>query len=248
MPGYTSVGATPMQCNLRRSKFAQVPLLLSALLLVSVAHAAVPTISSISPATITAGAADTGIAIIGSNFSHSSYVLLNGYHLATTYVSGSKLTAIVPAPQLAGPNTYGVRVYRPGFFGGLSNVVTLTVQPVPPAILQITTLTLPAITLGVFYSTTLSASGGIVPYAWSLPCGALPTGLTLSSAGIISGTPTVPGDFSFVVAVTDSEKKPSPYPSTDNSVPIDCTKLLASPATIAKRRKPGVFAIGVAAK
>src|SRR5713226_4121892 len=104
MLGYTSVGATPMQCNLRMRKFAQVPLLLSALLLVSVAHAAVLTISSISPATITAGATDTVIAIIGSNFSHSSYVLLNGYNLATTYVSGSKLTAIVPAPQLAGPN------------------------------------------------------------------------------------------------------------------------------------------------
>jgi hypothetical protein len=54
------------------------------------------------------------------------------------------------------------------------------------------------------YSAALSATGGLPPYTWSINSGALPTGLTLSSAGAISGTPTVSGDFTFTAQVVDS--------------------------------------------
>ena len=50
---------------------------------------------------------------------------------------------------------------------------------------------------------TLVANGGTLPYTWSLAGGTLPTGLTLSSSGVISGTPTAAGTFSFTVRVTD---------------------------------------------
>lgn len=55
------------------------------------------------------------------------------------------------------------------------------------------------------YTGTLGATGGKPPYTWALAAGStLPTGLTLSSAGSILGTPTVTGTFSFTVTVTDA--------------------------------------------
>jgi len=64
---------------------------------------------------------------------------------------------------------------------------------------------LPAALVGTSYSTTLQAAGGKAPLTWTLAAGStLPAGLTLSSAGVISGTPTSSGSFSFTVKVSDS--------------------------------------------
>ncbi len=62
----------------------------------------------------------------------------------------------------------------------------------------------PAGVVGSPYSTALQASGGVTPYTWSISGGALPGGLTINSAtGVISGTPTTAGSFSFTVQVKD---------------------------------------------
>jgi hypothetical protein len=52
--------------------------------------------------------------------------------------------------------------------------------------------------------TTLTASGGTEPYAFSISAGALPTGLALSSTGVISGIPAAGGTFMFTVKATDT--------------------------------------------
>ncbi len=70
--------------------------------------------------------------------------------------------------------------------------------------LSITTLSLPNGTVGVAYSATLSASGGTPPYTWSVTAGSLPAGLSLSSSGTVSGTPTTAGAYTFTVQVSDS--------------------------------------------
>lgn len=71
--------------------------------------------------------------------------------------------------------------------------------------LAITTTTLPAGTQNTAYSSTVSASGGVTPYSWSIVSGALPAGLTLnSSTGAISGTPTGSGSSNFTVQVKDA--------------------------------------------
>src|SRR5208283_4784413 len=72
------------------------------------------------------------------------------------------------------------------------------------AALTITTTSLPGGEAGVGYSQTLAASGGTTPYTWSVSAGTLPAGLSLSSAGVISGTPTTAGTSSFTVQVADS--------------------------------------------
>lgn len=79
------------------------------------------------------------------------------------------------------------------------------------ASLSITTTSLPGATVGTAYSATLGASGGTPPYSWAISSGALPSGLTLSAGGVISGTPTTAGTGSFGVTVTDSS---SPTPET----------------------------------
>ncbi len=62
---------------------------------------------------------------------------------------------------------------------------------------------LPNAMIGHPYSKVLVASGGNSPYVFSISQGTLPTGLTLSSTGTLSGTPTVEGNFNFTVVATD---------------------------------------------
>jgi hypothetical protein len=69
---------------------------------------------------------------------------------------------------------------------------------------SITTSIFPNAQNGSVYSQALSATGGLAPYAWSLGGGKLPTGLSLSSAGLISGTVAESGTFAFTVTATES--------------------------------------------
>ena len=71
--------------------------------------------------------------------------------------------------------------------------------------LSVTTTSLNQGQVSVAYTGTLSATGGTAPYSWSVKSGTLPAGLSLSTAGAISGTPTAAGASSFVAQVTDSK-------------------------------------------
>jgi Ca2+-binding RTX toxin-like protein len=68
----------------------------------------------------------------------------------------------------------------------------------------ITTTTLAKATVGRAYSQGLTATGGTPPYQWSVRAGKLPAGLSLSTAGTISGTPTAGGATSFTAGVADA--------------------------------------------
>ncbi len=74
-------------------------------------------------------------------------------------------------------------------------------------VLAVTTTALPFPVLGFNYSASLSASGGTPPYHWSATD--LPSGLTLSSGGILSGTPTAPDSIRHLTfTVIDSSSPP----------------------------------------
>ena len=85
----------------------------------------------------------------------------------------------------------------------------------------VTTSPLPSDIVGTAYSQTLAAAGGAGGYSWALFSGALPAGITLNSAGLLSGTPTASGTFVFVAQVTDSASS-----SLTRSFAIDITGLL----------------------
>jgi uncharacterized protein (TIGR03437 family) len=92
--------------------------------------------------------------------------------------------------------------------GGLSAGGTLSLTIAQPQALSISQvnglMTGSNGTVKVQYSQALAATGGLPPYTWSLLSGALPQGLSLSAAGIVSGTPADPGSFSFGVQVVDT--------------------------------------------
>ena len=79
-------------------------------------------------------------------------------------------------------------------------------QPAPETGVKITTPGLPNGEVGVTYNTVLDASGGTLPYTWSLLNGQLTDGLTLSPAGTIAGTPAAntTGEYTFTVKVSDN--------------------------------------------
>ncbi len=82
--------------------------------------------------------------------------------------------------------------------------IIIHLPPLMP--LNITTTSLPSGKINIAYNQTLQATGGVAPYIWSLASGTLPRGLMLNSAtGVISGTPTRKGTWSFVVRVLDSQ-------------------------------------------
>ena len=58
--------------------------------------------------------------------------------------------------------------------------------------------------VGTGWALTVAGSGGTGPYTFALLSGALPDGLTLSSAELISGIPTVVAAFAFAIRATDS--------------------------------------------
>jgi len=68
-------------------------------------------------------------------------------------------------------------------------------------IFGVATASLPNATQGSSYSQTLQAAGGTTPYTWT--CSGLPSGLSCSAGGTLSGTPTATGTFSVAVTVTD---------------------------------------------
>ncbi len=82
---------------------------------------------------------------------------------------------------------------------------SITIQPV----LTLASVTLPTGTVNVpGYSATISASGGLAPYTWAVAFGSLPAGLTLDPVkGIISGTPTDAGEYTFTIQVSDADSE-----------------------------------------
>lgn len=84
---------------------------------------------------------------------------------------------------------------------------------------------LPNGTKDAAYSQTITATGGITPYTFSVSNGSLPTGLSLNaSTGLINGTPTVVGSSSFTLKVSDSTPGGSGGPCTNtqgNSITIN---------------------------
>ncbi len=53
---------------------------------------------------------------------------------------------------------------------------------------------------------TFTASGGAAPYGLSLRSGVLPPGMALSSGGVLSGTPSTPGSYTFGIRMTDADE------------------------------------------
>ncbi|MFC4531525.1 DUF7507 domain-containing protein [Sphaerisporangium dianthi] len=108
---------------------------------------------------------------------------------ATGLTAGTAYTFTVTAVNAAGPGPASLR----------STAVTPNANPLltfPPP---------PSGQVGIAYSVPLTMTGGTAPIAWSVSAGSLPPGVTLNpSTGLLSGTPTAAGSYSFTVRIVDA--------------------------------------------
>jgi hypothetical protein len=112
-------------------------------------------------------------------------------------------------PVTAGSHTFMWEYVKDGSQTGGSDKVWVDQIIFPPVQsasqpLQIVTASVPDGWVGLAYSQQLTASGGTAPYTWSdLNNNLVGTGLSLSSNGLLSGTPTQAGQISFTARVQD---------------------------------------------
>ena len=124
---------------------------------------------------------------------------------------------------VAADNHYRYRAVFTNVVGStITAAATLTVTAAAPVAITTTSLHSGSVyrTTKSVYSATLKAAGGISPYKWSLSSGKLPTGLTLSSTGVISGKATAAGTKTFAVKVVDTKTSVSPQTSATKTLSI----------------------------
>lgn len=102
--------------------------------------------------------------------------------------------------QLAAPTALTIHSGRV-FVADADNNRIRVLEPIP---VSIPSPNAPNALTGIPYSHTFSAAGGVGPYTWDVTSGNLPGGITLSTAGLLSGTPNAAGTFPFTLRVTDS--------------------------------------------
>ena len=141
------------------------------------------------------------IALATPGAANNSY--LNWTYVSCTQTAGAAKAAgscSLTVPPSTASGTYELRLFANNTYTRLATSTSITVAPV-----AIGSSTLAATALGVSYSQSLSATGGTGSYIWSQVGGSLPSGLNLSPAGVISGTPTESGNnFSFTAKAQDS--------------------------------------------
>ena len=152
---------------------------------ISLAVAApIPTLTTVTPSTLTAGSATATLTLTGTEFVSTSQAFWNGTTaLATTVVSPTQITAIVPAPPLNVVANASVTIVNPAPGGGTSTAVTVPVQNALSS-------------LSLF--STATASGNTVTLTVKIdraaPAGGLAIALTSSNSA--------------VAALTDNSGKP----------------------------------------
>jgi hypothetical protein len=100
--------------------------------------------------------------------------------------------------------------------GGAAHSNSASIVTVIPAIpLGIANSGLPEAEANTTYAASLMATGGAVPYRWSVATGSLPSGMQMqSSDGAIRGTPALSGEYAFAAKVTDSHGQTATLPFT----------------------------------
>ena len=152
---------------------------------------------------------------------------------------GSSSGVISGTPTAAATSNFTVQVTGyDGLFSTAAFSLTINAAPVPPIIA--TSSPLPPGAIATAYTETLAATGGMTPYTWSVASGSLPTGLSLSPGGVISGTPTAAGTANFSVQVTgaDGGTSTTPFSLTIAPGPSTISHGVPSPA---RRRRARLF-------
>src|SRR5262245_2603639 len=171
------------------------------------------TINPDSPALVISTASPLPAGVVGSAYSQT-LTATGGTPAYTWSLASGTLPAglslsvtgiLAGTPTSAGSSSFVVQVADSGSQRQTTQkTFNVTINPASNPLTLTTTTPLPSGTVGVLYSQTLDAIGGTSPYRWSVLSGSLPAGLTLSSGGTLSGTPTTAGSSNFTIEVTDN--------------------------------------------
>ena len=114
--------------------------------------------------------------------------------------------------------------------------VAIAVMPGPAAALRIQNTplvmappTLPNAQVGTAYSQALTVAGSVAPLSCSVSAGSLPPGVTLSSAGLLSGVPAATGSFAFTARASDADGVPA---SRSYTLVVTCPVIALTPPTL----------------
>jgi sugar lactone lactonase YvrE len=142
--------------------------------------------------------------------------------------NGPATSAELAEPEGVAVDSAG-NVYIPDY---ANNRIRVLIPSAQLSTLAITTpSTLPSGLVGASYSQTLAATGGVSPYSWAVVSGALPGGLTLSSAGVIAGIPTTAGISTFGVNVYDNSLH---YANQSLALTINAALAVTTPSNLAQ--------------
>lgn len=162
---------------------------------------------------VVAGALPPGVTLVPAGFD-------------TSVSPNRALAQLIGTPTAAGVYTFTIQAIRTDLSFIFSQVTdTLSV-------FAITNPDLPYALNGTAYSEQLVSDGGTAPVVFSAAPADLPTGLTLSSTGIVSGVPTLDGVFGFTVNITDSLGKTCSQVINLTVFPSSCAFGCAGPTVI----------------
>src|SRR5258705_12935600 len=120
----------------------------------AVAPNSVPTLTSLSPTSVTAGSAAFTLTANGTNFVNGSVVRWNGASRTTTFVNSTRLTAAITAADVATAGTASVTVFSPTPGGGTSTAQTVTINNPAPTLTAVAPTTATAATAAFTATTT----------------------------------------------------------------------------------------------
>ncbi|MES2033063.1 MAG: putative Ig domain-containing protein, partial [Pseudomonadota bacterium] len=120
--------------------------------------------------------------------------------------------ALAGSPTASGTFTFTITATDSLGFSG-ARLFSMTVSSPVITVTAPAAGALPAALGGTAYSQAFTATGGQGAHTFALASGTLPAGLTLSTAGVLSGTPSAAGAFSFSILATDASPAPGPFAS-----------------------------------
>jgi hypothetical protein len=191
----------------------------------SVSLTAVLTITTTSlPAGILGVAYDSFINAAGAPSPFTWTIISGSLPPGLTFQTTSTSTSaeITGTPTVLGTSNFTVQV-EDSSDAIVTQALSIVINKPPP--LSVATGSLQSGTVGIPYNpnnVALQASSGVPPYTWSLAGGTLlPPGLSLSSSGVISGTPIATGTTNFTVQVTDSSEPAHQTATANLSITIN---------------------------
>ncbi|WP_158664919.1 putative Ig domain-containing protein [Pseudomonas sp. SWI44] len=149
--------------------------------------------------TVAANSSTHAIPLALSGGPVSSVAISTAPSHGTAVVSGTAIS-YTPTAGFSGSDSFAYTATGPG---GTSAPATVSLSVTAPT-LALNLANLVDGTLGTAYSASLGASGGTAPYTYAISTGSLPAGLSLSPAGVLSGTPTSNGSFALTFTVSDA--------------------------------------------